>query len=39
MALAYLLAAANINVRGKEPDKTDLAAMARAQNDVYMDLS
>ena len=27
---------ANINVRGKEPDKTDLAAMARAQNDVYM---
>ena len=25
---------ANINVRGKEPDKTDLAAMARAQNDV-----
>lgn len=27
---------ANINVRGKEPDKTDLAAMVRAQNDVYM---
>lgn len=27
---------ANINVRGKEPDKTDLAVMARAQNDVYM---
>lgn len=27
---------ANINVRGKEPDKTDLAAMARAKNDVYM---
>lgn len=27
---------ANINVRGKEPDKTDLAAMARSQNDVYM---
>lgn len=27
---------ANINVRGKEPDETDLAAMARAQNDVYM---
>lgn len=27
---------ANINVRGKELDKTDLAAMARAQNDVYM---
>lgn len=27
---------ANINVRGKEPDKTDFAAMARAQNDVYM---
>ena len=27
---------ANINVRGKEPDKTDLATMARAQNDVYM---
>lgn len=27
---------ANINVRGKEPDKMDLAAMARAQNDVYM---
>lgn len=27
---------ANINVRGKEPDKTDLAAMAMAQNDVYM---
>ncbi len=27
---------ANINVRGKEPDKTDLAAMARVQNDVYM---
>lgn len=27
---------ANINVRGKEPDKADLAAMARAQNDVYM---
>lgn len=27
---------ANINVRGKESDKTDLAAMARAQNDVYM---
>lgn len=27
---------ANINVRGKEPDKTDFAAMARTQNDVYM---
>lgn len=27
---------ANINVRGKEPDKTDFATMARAQNDVYM---
>ena len=27
---------ANINVRGKEPDKTEFAAMARAQNDVYM---
>ena len=27
---------ANINVRGKEPDKTDFAAMARVQNDVYM---
>lgn len=27
---------ANINVRGKEPDKTDFAAMTRAQNDVYM---
>lgn len=27
---------ANINVRGKEPGKTDFAAMARAQNDVYM---
>ena len=27
---------ANINVRGKEPDKTDFAAMARAQNNVYM---
>lgn len=27
---------ANINVRGKEPDKTDFAAMAMAQNDVYM---
>lgn len=27
---------ANINVRGKEPDKRDFAAMARAQNDVYM---
>lgn len=27
---------ANINVRGKEPDKTDFAAMAKAQNDVYM---
>lgn len=27
---------ANINVRGKEPDKTDFAAMASAQNDVYM---
>lgn len=27
---------ANINVRGKEPDKADFAAMARAQNDVYM---
>jgi beta-glucosidase len=27
---------ANINRRGKAPDKTDLAAMAMAQNDVYM---
>lgn len=27
---------ANINVRGKEPDKTDFAAMASAQNGVYM---
>ena len=27
---------ANINVRGKAPDKSDLAAMVRAQNDVYM---
>lgn len=27
---------ANINERGKEPDKRNLAAMARAQNDVYM---
>lgn len=27
---------ANINRRGCEPDKTDLAAMAAAQNDVYM---
>lgn len=27
---------ANINIRGKEPDKTDFATMARAQNDVYM---
>ena len=27
---------ANINERGCEPDKTDLAAMVRAQNDVYM---
>lgn len=27
---------ANINVRGKDPDKTDLATMARVQNDVYM---
>lgn len=27
---------ANINVRGGEPNKTDFAAMAMAQNDVYM---
>ena len=27
---------ANINRRGQEPDKRDLAAMAMAQNDVYM---
>lgn len=27
---------ANINERGQAPDKTDLAAMVRAQNDVYM---
>lgn len=27
---------ANINRRGNAPDKTDLAAMAMAQNDVYM---
>ena len=27
---------ANINRRGKAPDKNDLAAMARAQNDTYM---
>ncbi|MCR5324934.1 MAG: glycoside hydrolase family 3 C-terminal domain-containing protein [Lachnospiraceae bacterium] len=27
---------ANINRRGQAPDKTDLAAMAMAQNDVYM---
>lgn len=27
---------ANINRRGHEPDKTDLAAMAIAQNDLYM---
>lgn len=27
---------ANINERGMEPDKTDFAAMVRAQNDVYM---
>jgi beta-glucosidase len=27
---------ANINRRGGEPDKTDFAAMAMAQNDVYM---
>ena len=27
---------ANINRRGKPADKTDFAAMARAQNDVYM---
>lgn len=27
---------ANINVRGNAPDKSDLAAMVRAQNDVYM---
>lgn len=27
---------ANINERGMEPDKRDLAAMVRAQNDVYM---
>ncbi len=27
---------ANINRRGQEPDKSDLAAMVRAQNDVYM---
>lgn len=27
---------ANINERGCEPDKSDFAAMARAQNDIYM---
>lgn len=27
---------ANINERGKAPDKADLASMVRAQNDVYM---
>lgn len=27
---------ANINERGAEPDKSDLAVMVRAQNDVYM---
>ena len=27
---------ANINRRGMKPDKTDFAAMARAQNDIYM---
>ncbi len=27
---------ANINRRGHKPDKTDFAAMARAQNDIYM---
>ena len=27
---------ANINERGQAPDKADLAAMVRAQNDVYM---
>lgn len=27
---------ANINVRGEKPNHTDFAAMARAQNDVYM---
>lgn len=27
---------ANINRRGKAPDKSDFAAMAMAQNDVYM---
>lgn len=27
---------ANLNERGKGPDQTDLAAMVRAQNDVYM---
>ncbi len=27
---------ANLNRRGKAPDKSDLAAMAMAQNDVYM---
>ena len=27
---------ANINRRGQEPDKGDFAAMAKAQNDVYM---
>ena len=27
---------ANINRRGQEPDKSDFAAMAMAQNDVYM---
>ncbi|MBR5362699.1 MAG: glycoside hydrolase family 3 protein [Oscillospiraceae bacterium] len=27
---------ANINERGQAPDKTDFAAMVRAQNDVYM---
>lgn len=27
---------ANINQRGQEPDKSNLAAMVRAQNDIYM---
>lgn len=27
---------ANINERGKEPDKNDFASMVKAQNDVYM---
>ena len=27
---------ANINVRGQEPDRRNFAAMARAQNDIYM---